>query len=453
MMKIKILLPVLLFAFTLPVSAQQLSDKISAAVKQLEDDPVFSHAILGIEIRDASSGKILFAKNNQKGLVPASTQKIITAAAFLEKYGTDFRFNTSFSLIKQPHGKNCLFVKGDFAPCPGSDRWRDTKPAFIFTRLLEALREKGIQKIDSVFIENPNPGKYLSPKWIWEDMGNYYGATSEKLNWKENQFAIHLRSASKPGLPVKILNHEGPENLKLVSELITGEKGSGDQAYVFHSPTDSITYIRGTIPPNENDFVIYASAFGPVAFYSDLKKESPSVFGNAALRLIQDEGLTGKKELLFVQESPSADSLVYWFLKKSLNLYGECFLQKLGNGNRNQGIDSVFSIIGSNEVDVSGMKIYDGSGLAPENRVSPAMLVSVMMFARKQSWWPEFYSALPVINNMHMKDGYITGYRCFAGVHKNSQGKEFVFALMANNYNATSAAARQKLWALLDLLK
>lgn len=453
MMKKKILSAVLFFLMLQPVFSQQIGEKFAAAVKQLENSPVFCHAVLGVEIRDAATGKPVFSYNSQKGLVPASTQKIITAAAMFKKYGGDFRFKTSFSVIRSANGKTILSINGNFDPSLGSDRWDETKSANILTRIWEGLKKAGIQKIDSVFIQNSDAGRNLSEKWVWEDMGNYYGATAENLNWKENKFEIHLKSPSNIGEHVSILSNNGPPGLKIISELTTGQRGSGDQAYVFHSPNDSIAFIRGTIPTNENDFVIYASVFGPQAFYADLKREIPSIFSDAFLKLGEKLFANGQPELLFIHESPALNSLMYWFLKKSLNLYGECFLQKIGDGNRKRGIDSVLSIIKLGGVEVGGMKMFDGSGLAPENRVSPQMLTSVMLFARRQSWWPSFYEALPVINGIHMKDGYITGYRCFTGIHKSKDGKEYIFALMANNYDASPAEAKQKLWALLDLLK
>jgi hypothetical protein len=35
--------------------------------------------------------------------------------------------------------------------------------------------------------------------WIWDDMGNYYGAGSAALNWRENQYDLILRSGNNIG--------------------------------------------------------------------------------------------------------------------------------------------------------------------------------------------------------------------------------------------------------------
>jgi len=453
MMKLKIFLPLFILLLSWQINAQTLSNKFSAAINKLEKDPVFIHSLIGIEILDAVSGKSIYSYNADKGMVPASTQKIITATAMLEKFGPGFRFKTSFFLKKFSSGSYTLSVVGNCDPSLGSYRWNETLPHHILKGLVAKLKEAGVTHIDTVQIFNPLPGYNIPENWVWEDLGNYYGATAERLNWRENQFDVHLQSADGVGNAVSILHHNGPAGIKFISELSTGEKGSGDQAYIFHAANDSITFIRGTIPPSENDFLIKASVFGPGAFFSDLVKDSSGIFEHAVEKLETGESEVNPGLLIFENYSPTLDKLVYWFLKKSINLYGECFLQQLGNGRRKDGLDSINSILSGAGIDMKGMIMFDGSGLSPGNRVSPKMLAEVLAFAKKRAWWPVFYDALPIINGMHMKDGYITRYRCFTGIHLNTKGQSFIFSLMVNNYNGSPAATRQKLWELLDLLK
>lgn len=453
MMKQKILLPLFLLLFVQVAIGQLTTEKFSEAMMRLEADPVFKSAIVGCEIREVSSGKSIFAYHSQKGLVPASTQKIITAAAMLEKFGKDFKYKTSFFLQQHPDNKVTLNVVGSYDPSLGSNRWEATRSEIIISGLINKLIKAGIQHVDTLLIANPEPGRNLSPKWIWEDMGNYYGAAAETLNWKENKFEIHLRSGTEIGSSVQILKHDGPRDLKLLSELTVGKKGSGDQAYVFHAPNDSIAYVRGTIPAGEDDFVIIASIFGPQSFITGLQHDPSGIFDGVISKCYFPGSVSNEGTLIFEHESPELEHLIYCFLKKSINLYGESFLLTFGNGLAKNGTDTIFSMLRKAQIDTDGISIFDGSGLSPENRVSPQMLVSTMLFARKQNWWPVFYNALPEINGMHMKDGYITGYRCYTGIHTQRNGKEYVFALIANNYNGSSAVARQKLWDLLNLLK
>ena len=60
-----------------------------------------------------------------------------------------------------------------------------------------------------------------------------------------------------------------------------------------------------------------------------------------------------------------------------------------------------------NGIESSSLKIIDGSGLSPANRVTTKALVTVMQYAKDKSWFYSFYYALPEINKIKMQVGYI----------------------------------------------
>ncbi len=99
------------------------------------------------------------------------------------------------------------------------------------------------------------------------------------------------------------------------------------------------------------------------------------------------------------------------------------------------------------------MNIMDGSGLSPGNRVTTAALVSVMDYAKKQTWFPAFYNALPEINGIKMKSGSIGGVVSYTGFIKSKTGLDYTFAFIVNNFDGNANEVRKKMWKLLDLLK
>jgi D-alanyl-D-alanine carboxypeptidase/D-alanyl-D-alanine-endopeptidase (penicillin-binding protein 4) len=54
---------------------------------------------------------------------------------------------------------------------------------------------------------------------------------------------------------------------------------------------------------------------------------------------------------------------------------------------------------------------------------------------------------------MKMKSGSIGGARTYAGFQTSREGREYLFAIIVNNYDGSSSLIVQKLWKLLDLLK
>src|SRR5688572_9883869 len=197
-----------LLVYGMCVVAQPLEEKLSKAVALFEKDPQMRHAILGFEVMDAQTGNIIFEKNAQVGLAPASTQKIITSAAAFELLGKDFTYNTQIRYngkIENGLLRSHLYIIGSGDPTFGSWRYAGTKDSVILKKWIQALASKGIRRIEGdVVISGNSSSQNIPDGWIWQDIGNYYGAGAYGFNWKENQYDLTLRSGDKVGDDVNI---------------------------------------------------------------------------------------------------------------------------------------------------------------------------------------------------------------------------------------------------------
>ena len=95
----------------------------------------------------------------------------------------------------------------------------------------------------------------------------------------------------------------------------------------------------------------------------------------------------------------------------------------------------------------------DGSGLSPQNRITPHALVRILQYAKTKAWFKGFYNGLPEINGIHMKSGSIEGARSYTGYIKSSDGKEYTFAIIINNFSGSASSIVKKMWTLLDSMK
>src|SRR6476659_9474976 len=77
-------------------NAQFVKEKLEKAYQQFESDSQIRHAISSLYVINAKTGEVVFDKNSQVGLAPASTQKIITATTAFELLGKDYRYKTEF---------------------------------------------------------------------------------------------------------------------------------------------------------------------------------------------------------------------------------------------------------------------------------------------------------------------------------------------------------------------
>jgi D-alanyl-D-alanine carboxypeptidase/D-alanyl-D-alanine-endopeptidase (penicillin-binding protein 4) len=452
--------------------AQTIAAKLGNAIKQLEADARVQHGIISLYVADAQTGKTVYEHNAQIGLAPASTQKLFTSAASFELLGSDYRYKTIIGYdgkIENGVLNGNLHINGSGDPTLGSWRWSDTKEEAVFKKIIAALQEKNITKItghvllnDSAFSIQPLPGG-----WIWDDIGNYYGAGSWAINWRENQYDLHLQPGKKEGDTARIVNMTPLlSEARLYNTITTGKKGSGDNGYIYLAPHSLLGFTQGTIPLQNEPFVISgAFADAPRQFADALeelfKKQKIQVDGRfrsyTAMKANKETWPAMQKALITLL-SPPMDSINYWFLRKSINLYGEALIKTLalaknGYGATDKGVDVVRTFWSERGIDKGAVNIIDGSGLSPQNRVTTFAEVKVLQYARTRPWYKAFYHALPEYNGMKMKSGSIGGARAFAGYHTAKDGKQYVFSIIVNNYEGSSGEMVKKLYGVLDVLK
>jgi D-alanyl-D-alanine carboxypeptidase/D-alanyl-D-alanine-endopeptidase (penicillin-binding protein 4) len=236
----------------------------------------------------------------------------------------------------------------------------------------------------------------------------------------------------------------------------SADKGTGDNSYVYYPLGKSGGVIRGTIPVNENAFVISAAFPNTLNQFTSLFSRTLST--KLKIRQVRYEGRLPDTTILFSHLSPSLDSLVYWFLKKSINLYGEALIKTLaykykGVGGSDSGVAVIKEFWEKKGLDPEELNIKDGSGLSPQNRVTTHAQVEVLKYAKQQSWFTYFFEALPEYNKMKMKSGTISDAKSFCGYHTSGDGTQYIFSFIVNNYSGSSSALVQKMYKVLDVLK
>jgi len=460
----KILLYYLLFIVE-SLSAQTVVQKLDQAWSTFSKDEQLRHAIVGFSVVDSKTGKLIFERNAQVGLAPASTQKIITSVAAFELLGKEYRYKTELGYdgkIKEGILEGNLYLLGSGDPTLGSWRWITTKDSVLLSKWLEAVRSAKIKKITGSVSFDWSRYSYQSipDGWPWQDIGNYYGAGAYVLNWKENQFDIKLKSGNQLNVPVQILSTDD----NYVHELKTAGAGSGDNAYGYLPIGHGLALIKGTIPVNENSFAISLADPDPIenilkslGWWLELNSiHSEPAEGHHSNR--NGSPFNVKPIIINTHWSPSLDSINFYFLRKSVNLYGEALVKTIsynntGIGDTEKGVDILRDFFVDNGFDKTALNIIDGSGLSPQNRVTTDALVKVLQYAKTRSWFSSFYNALPEFNGMKMKSGSIGGVRAYAGYHKATSGKEYSFCIIVNNFDGSSAEIVKKMYKLLDILK
>jgi D-alanyl-D-alanine carboxypeptidase/D-alanyl-D-alanine-endopeptidase (penicillin-binding protein 4) len=448
--------------------AQDTTQKLEQAFNVLKADPQAQYATTALVVLDARTGKVVFARNENLGMATASTLKTITSATAFSLLGKDFRYQTSLAYtgMISPEGvlKGDLVIVGGGDPTLGSWRYEQTKEGFVLNQWVKAVKEAGIKRIEGTVIGDDSAwGTQSVPDgWIWQDIGNYYGAAASGLTWRENKFDVHLK-AGPAGVSIERIVPSMPY-VKIINELKPGAPGTGDKAYAYFPPLSQIAYLRGTwalgLDKPGIALALPDPAFEAAYRLIDTLKRAginTSSEPTTTRKLTANEQAAPKiSKTISTINSPSLSQIIYWLNKKSINLYGEHLIRTIAwkagkDASTQNGVNEELNYWASKGLDRKAMNIIDGSGLSPGTRVTPLAMATVLFLAQKESWYGDYLNSFPESNGMQLKSGSINDVSSYAGYYTANNGKKYIIVININNFSGTGIS--KKLFRVLDTLK
>ncbi len=457
----------ILFVIPFNVFSQTLAQKINLKYQTFASLNNLKNASFSMSVLNTQTGKIVFAANQNMGLLPASTLKTLTSATALQLLGSNFTFKTQVAFTGEivNHTLNGnLLITGNGDPTLGSNRWDKTSKSTILKTILQAVTAAGIKNINGKIIANDIvwDTQSLPDGWLWQDMGNYYGAQTSALCWGENMFEINVLPGKIIKSPVNIKNNLAYPFLIIENEVVTGQAQSGDNVFGYSAPYSNTIYLRGTYDINLKKKIglslpdpAYALAYD---VHTYLAQNNITVTNFTTSRLLSLDFQNPAKAVNIVTiTSPPLSQIIYQLNQNSINLYAEQIirtlaLQKNKKALMPDGLNIVKTYGQTLKIEPEALHIYDGSGLSPANRVSTLAMAMVLCQAHNSPWFTEFYKSLPIHNNMVMKSGLIADVLAYAGYQKNTEG-DLCFSVMVNNFSGSESVMRQQIYVLLNALK
>jgi serine-type D-Ala-D-Ala carboxypeptidase/endopeptidase (penicillin-binding protein 4) len=478
------------FLLFISVCAQLVAQsKISAAIRQLVEEPSLKNGAVGVAVIDVESGTLIAGHDSNKSLTPASSLKVMTTGAALALLGPDFRFETKLEYDGQIDSEGTLsgnlYLTGMGDPTLGSGEF-EIVPDLEKTMQMfcSEIQKAGIKKIEGQVVGDASyfGTQACGRTWAFEDLGNYYGAGAYGLNILENLFYVRLQQkrslGSNPGV---VAIEPAIPNLLLINELRSAEKGSGDNAYIFGGPNTYTAYIRGTIPIGFGTFTIKGAIPDPPFFAAHsllhaLEKNGVTTSRKATTleQLDLEKKEKQKRIIIYTHQSPTLKDIVRQTNMKSVNLFSEAMLrilgkQKKGEGTPEAGIEVMLDFWKMKGLQTDGLFLEDGSGLSPYNAVTTQQLASAMrLIYRDEILRNAFYDSLPVAgksgalsnrlkgskaeNNLRAKSGGLNRVRSFTGLVKSADGKMLAFSIIINNYSGTSGKVLARMEELMKSL-
>jgi serine-type D-Ala-D-Ala carboxypeptidase/endopeptidase (penicillin-binding protein 4) len=439
------------------------------AVNQFLADSSMLHASVSAQIRDVDNGDIILDINSGKSLIPASVMKLITTGSALELLGPEYIFRTIIGYTGALDKKNGtlsgnIIILGGGDPALGSGYFTDHYGDLI-NGWVSAIKSVGIRRVSSKVLTDDSYYDYLPvpAKWQWEDMGNYYGAGVYGLTFADNIAEIHFKTGPEGSAAIITEVTPGESGINFENRLISA--GTSDEGYVFSAPYGQSGWIEGTVPAEQDDFVLKGSITDPPLLIAKIVNEKLKAAGIVIVEepsTIRLEKKTVNEEVITVSEiiSPPLSEIIEVLNHESVNLFAEHLLKELGKSFKNTGssaagIDVVKDFLTRSGIKTDGIFIEDGSGLSTLNAINSGELVKFLTYMKNHGkYFPDYFKSLPeagkngtlrycftdpvFASKLNAKSGSMTRVRCYAGYLTTNGNRNMVFSILVNNYTGPS---------------
>ena len=479
------ILSFLFIAGFIPKENQRRS--VKKALEEFSGDQALKNASWGFYALDTHTGKEIISHNPDLALIPASAQKAITTLTALSLLGDDYRYQTLLQYngsIENATLKGNLYILGSGDPTLGSPLMDDSlKLENIFNQWLQDLKASGIQRIEGAIIADGSAfdDHMIPPKWMWEDIGNYYGAGAHALTVHENKYTVFFNPGRGEGEKATVAGtNPVVPGMSFHNDVTTGPRGSGDRVYIYGSPYSPERWLTGTVPLGESNFPVRGSMPDPGLF---LARSLHGFLGENRIvtsgeifthRTAPEELLASSRITISRWLSPPLSEITARTNFNSVNTYAENLLKTLGKtmgegGTFQAGSKVVSQFWEEAGIDLQGMRMHDGSGLSAFNTITVKQLTEMLHFAsRDENLYNNLVKGFPVAAEsgslarmfsstssagvLSAKSGFLGNVRSYTGYTRCSEGNLIAFTIIVNNYSGTPLEMRRKMEKVMDAL-
>ena len=352
----------------------------------------------GVVVVDPGTDQVLYGKQVSRALIPASVTKILTAAAAVEVLGASTRLAT-----RTTEQANVVYlIGGGDATLPrslASDAQPNGPASLRRLARSTATALGGTTKVDVVFDDSLFTGRPLGPGW-----------------------AKRFPNAGVAA-PVSAL---------MIDQ---GRKSRSSRARVA-DPAKRAAQVFANILENRGVSVGRVSR----GRAPDAAKELAMVESATIAEMVQ--------RMLTESDNDVAESLGHLVGKELLD-----------DGSFAGGARATSQVLSRAGIDTQDLALFDGSGLSPRNRVSPATIADVLTDVAAERRWTELAQGLAVAGVtgtlanrfttkatssgrgvVRAKTGTLTGVAALAGIVIDADKRPLVFAIIGNNITSQARA-------------
>ena len=449
------------------LSANTAAASMADAVNRFASSAAMRKANIGICVMDISTGQVVAAKDVDKKIIPASVMKIITSASALKSLSPQYRFRTMVShdgyIDYRGVLNGNLIIDGGIDPTLES-RYFPQHQSFL-AECVKQLQRRGVKRITGKIIVNEHacPDSPVPNGWMDSDIAYFYGAGVHALNYSDNLCSLVIDVDGPHARVIDTIPYQ--RSLKISNRIRLGKgKGYRYKPSVFRKKNTNTLHLGGRVARGARNVEVRTTMPNPAeALVYDLEA---TLKGNGIA--VGGRALAGKRftTTLFNYYSPTLDEVVKSLLTRSDNTYAEAVLRIMAlrgdtAATRKYAIDRERRVLASWGVNLGGQKIYDGSGLSRDNRISARFLADVLLLAARN---PQIEAKVPSLfpvagrdgtvksllrgtrlsGRIALKSGSMTGVQCYAGYYP-AKAPRYAVVMMVNRYRCNYGQLRRSI--------
>jgi len=476
------------------------SASLSKNIAAILDDPTVASAHWGISVVGLD-GTPIYALNDSQYFQPASNAKLFTTATALALLGPEFTAKTyvvAEGPISNGHLSGSLRLIGGGDPTlsgrayPYSGHTERPNPPFhALDDLAAQVAASGIRSFDGTVVADDTLFAYerYGAGWGQDDLMWDYGAPVSALTVNDNVHYLTLvPAATATDAAIATWNPSLPEDAaELKNEAVTSPAGSEQHLGLDRQPDQNFLRAYGTIPAGSKPANFAIAVQDSAKFAGDGFAQALATHGIAANPAVQvSHRLSGDTQVFETESrlsvalhpftpgqqlpftlpanarvvaqrtSPPLSQIVTVVNKVSQNLHAEMLLRILGkaqgdDGSIAQGARVVRQFVVSAGVQPQDFFFYDGSGLSPQDVITPRSATTLLAYAVRQPWGAVYRASLPIggvdgtldnrftqpplkgkvfaktgtLNEVHALSGYVTA----------ASGRTLVFSVLCNDHS------------------
>ena len=185
---------------------------------------------MGVVVTRLGDPAPLVSLNPERPFILASTTKLFTSAAALDRLGPDYKFRTRL-YRDAPVGVDGV-LPGHLVVTGGGDpglsgRWYEDDPLAVFRPWAASLANKGIRSVrDGLLLDVSFFDDVQShPDWPSEQEQRWYQAPVSALSYNDNVVLVRASGGLRPGSPALMgFDPLGPPLLNLISNVVTAAR-------------------------------------------------------------------------------------------------------------------------------------------------------------------------------------------------------------------------------------